>query len=105
MLATSKNVLFPGHNHLLTTGANDPSLYHLRWGSGDNQSVRSSVPVVSKWLWPGNKTLLEVASMVITWWIVPFFGPVGGSCFAMMGTHRFFNTYTARPVCWREWIS
>ena len=26
MLATSKNVLFPGHNHLQTTGADDPSL-------------------------------------------------------------------------------
>ena len=26
MLATSKNVLFPGHNHLLTTGADNPSL-------------------------------------------------------------------------------
>ena len=26
MLSTSKNVLFPGHNHLLTTGADDPSL-------------------------------------------------------------------------------
>ena len=26
MLATSKNVLFPGHNHLLTTGADDPTL-------------------------------------------------------------------------------
>ena len=25
MLVTSKNVLFPGHNHLLTTGADDPS--------------------------------------------------------------------------------
>ena len=25
-LATSKNVLFPGPNHLLTTGADDPSL-------------------------------------------------------------------------------
>ena len=24
--ATSKNVLFPGHNHLLTTGTDDPSL-------------------------------------------------------------------------------
>ena len=24
--ATSKNVLFPGHNHLLTTGADNPSL-------------------------------------------------------------------------------
>ena len=29
MLATSKNVLFPGHNHLLTTGADDPMLWLL----------------------------------------------------------------------------
>ena len=35
MLATSKNVLFPGHNHMLTTGTDDHSL------AGDNQSVRS----------------------------------------------------------------
>ena len=27
MLSTSKSVLFPVHNHLLTTGADDPSLY------------------------------------------------------------------------------
>ena len=26
MLATSKNVLFPGHNHLLTTGTDDQTL-------------------------------------------------------------------------------
>ena len=26
MLATSKNILFPGHNHLLTTGIDDPTL-------------------------------------------------------------------------------
>ena len=26
MLTTSTNVLFPGQNHLLTTGAHDPSL-------------------------------------------------------------------------------
>ena len=26
MLATSKYVLFPGHNHLLTTGTDDPTL-------------------------------------------------------------------------------
>ena len=30
MLATSKNVLFPGHNHLLTTGTDDPSLAGTR---------------------------------------------------------------------------
>ena len=45
MLAISKNVLFPGHNHLLTTGADDPSLagdwaiikvpgYQHRWLAG-----------------------------------------------------------------------
>ena len=26
MLATPENVLFPGHTHLLTSGADDPSL-------------------------------------------------------------------------------
>ena len=26
MLATSKNILFPGHNHQLTTGTADPTL-------------------------------------------------------------------------------
>ena len=26
MLATSKNILFPGHNHLLTTSSDDPLL-------------------------------------------------------------------------------
>ena len=26
MIATSKNVLFPGHNHLLTTDTDDPTL-------------------------------------------------------------------------------
>ena len=30
MLATSKNVLFPGHNHLLTTGTDEPSLAAAR---------------------------------------------------------------------------
>ena len=29
------NVLFPGHNHLLTTN------YHRCWRSGDDQSIRS----------------------------------------------------------------
>ena len=30
MLATSKNALFPGHNHLLVTGTDDPSLSGAR---------------------------------------------------------------------------
>ena len=61
----SKNVLLPGHNHLLTTGTDDPLLAgalviikvlgHQHW-----------------WLDPGNRTFSEVASMVVTWWIVFF---------------------------------
>ena len=35
------------------------------WHSGDNQSVGSSAPVVSRWLWPGNMTFLEVDTMVV----------------------------------------
>ena len=53
MLATCKvtsNVLFPGPNHLLATGTNDPSLC---WGSGNTPSVRSSAQVVSRCLAPG----------------------------------------------------
>ena len=51
MISTSKNVLFPGHDHLLTTSADDPSLL----------------------LSPEHKkTFLEVANMVFTWWIVAF---------------------------------
>ena len=40
--------------------------YHPHWHSGDNQSVGSPVPVVRRWLWPGNRTFLEVASMIVT---------------------------------------
>ena len=40
--------------------------------SGNNQSVGSSVSVVSRWLWPGNMTFLVVTSMVVTWWTVTF---------------------------------
>ena len=41
-LTTSKNVLFSGHNHLLTTGADDLTLWSLSVASeGDNQSEES----------------------------------------------------------------
>ena len=46
--------------------------YHLHWHLGNNQSVKSSVAVVSRWLWPGKRTFLKVFSMVIAWWIVAF---------------------------------
>ena len=44
------------------------NMSQCRWQSGDNQSVGSSVPVVSRWLWPRNRTFLEVASMMVTSW-------------------------------------
>ena len=84
MLATSKNVLFPGYNHLLTTGTDDPTLWlwpersHWNWWpftcwhSGNNQSVGPSAPAASRWLRSGNMTFLEVASMAVTRWMVAF---------------------------------
>ena len=68
MLATSRNVLFPGYNHLLTIDADDPSLV----GARVIISVGSSAPMVSRRLWPGNRACLEVASMVVSWWVVAF---------------------------------
>ena len=41
MLTATKNVLLPGHSHLLTTGTDDLCQWHL----DDNKSVRSSGPV------------------------------------------------------------
>ena len=73
MLATSKNVLFPDHNHLLITCTDDP---FTCWWSDDNESFGSSVLVVSRWLWLWNRTFLEVSSMVVTWWIVAFWRSV-----------------------------
>ena len=69
MLATSKNVLFPVHNHLLTAGTDDPSL----------AATRAIIKVSGhqyQWL-AGVYDLeighfLDVASMVVTWWIVAF---------------------------------
>ena len=47
MLATSKNVIFSGHYDLLTTDADDPTLWLLPacWHSGINHSVGYSAPV------------------------------------------------------------
>ena len=70
MLATSKTVVIPGHNHLLTTSADDPSL-------AGTQAIKKSVSGHQhRWLAggydPENRTFLEVASMVVAWWIVAF---------------------------------
>ena len=45
MLATSENVLFPGHNHLLTTSPDDPTLWLLPENQWLVCAVRSSCTV------------------------------------------------------------
>ena len=66
MLATSKNVLFPGRILLLITGTDDPSPTGAR--------VITKVSGHQYWWLAGGYDLeiglLEVASMVVTWWIV-----------------------------------
>ena len=42
----------------------------------DNRCEGLSARVVSRWLWPGNRTFLDVASMVVSWWIVAFLSSV-----------------------------
>ena len=50
MLASSENPLFPSHNHLLTTGTDDPTVYRPSASKGDNQGEESLALVVSRWL-------------------------------------------------------
>ena len=72
MQATSKNVLFPGHNHLLTISrpSDDPTSFLL---SPKHQRVKGHQ---YRWLADGYdleiEHSLEVASMVVTWCIVGF---------------------------------
>ena len=47
-----------------------------RWRLSDNLSEGPSYRVVSRWLWPRNRTFLQVASMAVTWWIVTFLAVV-----------------------------
>ena len=54
MLATSKNVLFPGHNHLLTTGTDDPTLWlSPEWMAAvllsDGYEILTSLPLAYEW--------------------------------------------------------
>ena len=64
MLVTSKNVLFPGYNHLLTTGTDDPSL------TGTQAIIKVSGHQ-HRWLAGGYDLdighYLEVVSMMVTW--------------------------------------
>ena len=92
MLATSIKIPFPGNKHLLTIGADDPlTLIITLTGARPIKNVRSSAPVVSRWLWPGKRTFLEVVSMVVTWWIVAFLPS------AYIYTGRYCNYMISSP--------
>ena len=67
MLSISKNVLFSGHNHLLTTGADDPS------SLAGTRVITKVLHYQYRWLAGGYDLeigLLEVDSMVVNWWIL-----------------------------------
>ena len=60
MLATSKNLLFPGHNHLLTTSTDDPSITgapaiikasgHQYWWLAGGHDLEKKLGHFWKWL-------------------------------------------------------
>ena len=62
MLATSKNALFPGHNHLLTTGTDDPTL----WLSPKRQRVKGH-----PYWWLAGGYDLEIGQFWkwLAWWL------------------------------------
>ena len=68
-------------------------MHEYAWHSVGNQSVGSSVPVVSRRLWPGNSTFLEVASMVFTWLTLVFLCSTCCSFFSLEG----FGTSVTNP--------
>ena len=79
--------------------------YHPCSCSGDNQSVESSVPVVNRLLWPGNRTFLEVASMVVTWWIVAFLHSEKPCSFAHSSMFMPWQDYThTRESIWMFFV-
>ena len=48
--------------------------------------------MVSRWLWPGNRTFFEVATMVVTWWIAVFWCSVG-HCIKCDNAHSYISVY------------
>ena len=62
MLATSKDVLFPGHNHLLTTGTDDPSL-------ADARAIIKVSGHQYQWLAGGYNLEIGHFWKWLTWWL------------------------------------
>ena len=48
------------------------ALLHTYFDYNSCEGSSVGLLVISRWLWPGNRTFLEVASMLITWWTVTF---------------------------------
>ena len=63
MLATSKHVLFPGHNHLLTNGTDDQTTF---WLSPEHQRVKGPQPW---WLAGGNDLGIGHFQKWLAWWL------------------------------------
>ena len=62
MLANYKNVLFPGRNHLLTTGTDDPTL----WLSLEHQRVKGHQ---YQWLTGGYDLEIGHFKTWLAWWL------------------------------------
>ena len=87
MLATSKNVLFPGHNHLLTTGTDDPTL----WLSPECQWVRGH-----QYRWLAGGYGLEIGLFRGGYWLVC--SVVTTDAHRDIPIHSTF--YVSTLVCW-----
>ena len=88
MLSTFKKVLFPDHIHHANHWCWWPFTLIIALGQYSNCHVIISVPMVSRWSWPGNRTILKVDSLVVSWWIVFFCAPkvnvTGSRCLASL---------------------
>ena len=65
MLTTSKNVLFPGHNHLLTTGTDDPLIITL---AGVGTIIKVS-GYQYRWLTGGYDLEMGHFQKWLPWWL------------------------------------
>ena len=65
MLPTSKNVLFLGPNHLLTTGADDPSV-QLSAGA---HAILNVLSHQHRWLACGYDLEIEHFQKFLVWWL------------------------------------
>ena len=67
--------LQPPGKHLEATGADDPDtliIARVASAQGDNQSVRSSAPVVSRCFPGGYNVKLYISRGMLAWWLLAF---------------------------------